>query len=135
MTFAIIFTFITLIGASLALVVIIPLIVIMINHVRQKHDVVLLLMANTYIMMFAHCLLLVLVNANVLRADLYGPAITNINDSNGCHLQGFFLYVTFGWLYTSLVLQALYRFTRVLYAKRKIFQVCLLTFYFRWNQM
>ena len=121
----IIFTFISLISAGLALLIIIPLIFIMINHLRQKRDVVLLLMANTYITMFTHSFLVLLVNANVLRADLYDPISANISDSAECRLQGFFLYVTFGWLYMSFVHQAFFRFTRVLYAKRKIFQVCL----------
>lgn len=121
----IIFTFVTLISAALALLITSPLIIIMINHLRKNHDVVLLLMTNTYIIMFAHSLILLLVNINVLRADLFGSIVADISDSTACRFQGFFIYVTFGWCYLSFILQALYRFTRVLYAKRKIFQVCI----------
>ena len=121
----IIFTFVTLISASLALLITCPLIIVMINHLRKKHDVVLLLMTNTYITILAHSLILLLVYINVLRADLYGPFHANISNSATCHFQGFLLYVTFGWCYLSFILQAFYRFARVLYARRKIFQVCI----------
>ena len=117
------FTLISLISAGLALFIIIPLIFIMINHLRQKRDVVLLLMANTYITMFAYCFLVLLVNINVLRADLYGAINAGISDSTTCRFQGFLLYVFCGCYYMSFVLQALYRFTRVIYAKDKAFQV------------
>lgn len=119
-----IFTFITLISAGLTLFVIFPLIIILINYLRRQRDAVLLLMTNTYITMFANCLLVFVANIIVLRADLHGPINTGISDSNACHLLGFLMYVTFGWCYMSFVLQAFYRFTRVLYARRKIFQVC-----------
>ena len=120
----IVFTLISLISAALALLITFPLIIIMINHLQQNRDVVLLLMANSYITMLTHCLLVLLVNINVLRADLCGPINANISDSTTCRVQGFLLHVTFSWCYGSFVLQAFYRFARVLYARRKVFQVC-----------
>ena len=120
----IIFTFISLISASLTLLVTLPLIIIMFNHLRRNRDVVLLLMTNTYMTMFAYASIVFVININVLLADLYGSISVSTSDSSECHFQGFLLCVTFGCCYMSFVLQASYRFTRVVYAKRKIFQVC-----------
>lgn len=119
----IIFTLVSLISAGLALLITVPLSVIIISHLQRKPHVVFLLMANTYITMFAYCFLVLLVNINVLQADLYGSINLSTSDSTACRFQGFLLYVTFGWCYMSFVIQAFYRFTRVLYPKRKIFQV------------
>lgn len=126
----IIFTLISLVSTSLAILIIGPLIVVMLNHLRRKHDVVLLLVANTYMTMLAHSLILLPVYIHILRADLYGSDNTNISDSSECRLLGFLLFVTFGWCYMSFVVQAFYRFTRVLYPRRKFFQVCISSVHF-----
>ena len=97
----------------------------MINHLRRNRDVVLLLMTNTYIAMFAYSFIVFVININVLQADLSGSINVSTSNSSECRFQGFLQYATIGCCYMSFVLQASYRFTRIIYTKQKIFRVWL----------
>ena len=118
------FTFIALIGSTLGVITTLVILVIMILHLRRERDVALLLIANTYLTLFAFSIFLFSTSIHVLRADLFGVAILDDGNMGGCRFQGFMLYVTCGCCNTSFVLQAFYRLARVIYPKRKFLQVC-----------
>ena len=121
---AIAFTYVTLLGSSLTLVITFVLLVLMFLHLRRERDVALLLTSNTYLTIFAFSAVLFSTTINVLRADLSGAAILDDLNMVGCHFQGFLLFETFGCCYMSFVLQAFYRLTRVIYPKLRFLQVC-----------
>ena len=73
--------------------------------------------------MFAFSATLLSTTINVLRADLYGVAVLNDLNMTGCRFQGMLLFETFGCCNISFVLQAIYRFVRVIYARHKYLQV------------
>ncbi|UJR19787.1 hypothetical protein I4U23_022921 [Adineta vaga] len=116
------FTFITLISSGLSLLVAVTLLLIMFIYIRYNQDIIFLLMINTYMAMFVFSFMVFFVNIHVFKADLYGFIDLNTNELNACRLQGFLIYVTFACCYMSFVLQAFYRFTRVVYTKQRIFQ-------------
>ena len=118
------FTLVTLTGCIITSLTALTLIIILVRHLRRDRDVGLLLILNTYVIMFVFTVVLLSTTTNVLRADLYGTAILDDLSTTGCHLQGFLLAETSGCCYMSFVLQALYRLIRVVYAKHKYLQVC-----------
>jgi hypothetical protein len=117
------FTFVTLFSSSLSIVIALILFIILVIHLRRQHDVSLLLVANTYAAMFAFSVVVLSATVNILKADLYGSTRLNENELTRCRFQGFLIYETFGCCYMSFVLQAIYRLTRVIYAKQRFLQV------------
>jgi hypothetical protein len=117
------FTLVNLISASLATLVTSVSIIILIMHLRRTRDVVLLLLTNTYVTMFLFSLLVILINAKVIQADLYGFAGLSDRELIACQVEGFLIFVTFGLCYISFLVQAFYRFTRVIYPKHRFLQV------------
>lgn len=117
------FTLISLISASLAIVITSISIVLLIIHLRRTRDVVLLLLTNTYVTIFLFSLLVIVINAKVIVADLYGFAGLNDSQLTTCQVEGFVIFVTFGLCYMSFLLQAFHRFTRVIYPKHRFLQV------------
>ncbi|CAF1363994.1 unnamed protein product [Adineta ricciae] len=130
------FTLITLISSASALLVTFTLSLIIFIHIRNTRDIGFLLMLNTYVAMFAFSFIIFFVHIHVLGADLYGlVGFNNTDELNTCRFQGFLIYTTFGCCCNSFVLQAFYRYTRIVYSKKRIFQsftfyiVCIL---FQW---
>ena len=117
------FTLVTLTGCIFTNLMTLAMIIILVRHLRRDRDVGLLLILNTYVIMFVFTVVLLSMTVNVLRADLYGVDVLNDLNMVGCRLQGFLLAETFGCYYMSFVLQALYRLIRVVYAKHKFLQV------------
>ena len=123
MTATIAFTLISLISASLAIAITSVSLVLLVIHLRRTRDVVLLLLTNTYVTIFLFSLLVILINAKVIVADLYGFAGLNDSELVTCQVVGFVIFLTFGLCYMSFLVQALYRFTRVIYPKHRFLQV------------
>ena len=117
------FTLVNLICSCLTLLFTSSLILVIALHLRRERDAPLLLILNTYLAMFAFSVVLLSTNINVLRADLYGVAVLNDLNMGGCRLQSFLLVGTCTCCNMSFVLQALYRFMRVIYAKHRLLQV------------
>ena len=120
----IIFTCTTLISCILAILISITIFFILILHIKEKHDVPLLLTANTYIAMVVFSIVVLSENIFVLKMDLYGLTSISVKDWTGCGFLRFLTYERYGCFYMSFVLQALYRLTRVVYTKYKFLQVC-----------
>ena len=118
------FTLITLISSASALLVTFTLSLIIFVYIRHSRDIGFLLMLNTYVAMFAFSFIVFFVHIHVLEADLYSfVGFNNTNELNACRFQGFLIYMTFGCCCNSFVLQAFYRYARVVYSKKRIFQV------------
>lgn len=117
------FTLITLISSSLTILIAVILLILLFIYLRKKQDVPLLLITNTYTAMIGFSIFVLSANINVLKADLYGNINLTDNELIGCRFRGFLIYETFGCCYVSFVLQALYRLTRVIYARHRFLQV------------
>ena len=124
MAATIIFTLVSLISASLTLLVTSISTVILINHLRHTRDVVLLLLTNTYLTMFLFSFLVLLINAQVIVVDLNGFRGFTSNQLTACHVEGFAIFLAFGLCFISFIVQAFYRSARVIYPKHKFLQVC-----------
>ncbi|CAF1077022.1 unnamed protein product [Adineta ricciae] len=116
------FTLVTMISSGLALLITFMMLIMMFVYLRSNRDIAFLLMINTYIAMFVFSFLVFYVNIYVFKSDLYGFSDLDTSHLNTCLLQGFLIYVAFACCYMSFVLQAFYRFTRVVYPKQRIFQ-------------
>ncbi|CAF1181566.1 unnamed protein product [Adineta ricciae] len=116
------FTLVTLISSGLALMITFIMIIMMFVYLRSNRDIAFFLMINTYLAMFVFSFLVFFVNIYVFKADLYGFPTLDTSQLNTCLLRGFLIYVAFACCYMSFVLQAFYRFTRVVYHKQRIFQ-------------
>ena len=123
MSATIAFTLISLISACLAVLITSISIVILSIHLRRTRDVVLLLLTNTYVTMFLFSLLVILINAKVIEADLHGFVGLNNSQLVACRVEGFVIFVTFGLCYMSFLVQAFYRFTRVIFPQYRLLQV------------
>ncbi|CAF3200697.1 unnamed protein product [Rotaria sp. Silwood2] len=113
-------TFITLISSSLTILIAFTLFLILVIHLRQKHEVSVLLVANTYAAMIAYSVVILSETIIVLKEDLYGT--TDLTDQQliKCRFLGFLTYETFGCCYMTFVLQAFYRLTRVAFSFNSI---------------
>jgi hypothetical protein len=92
---------------------------------QRQQTVSFILITNTYAAIVAFSVVLLSVTINVLKAHLYGIINLSNNQLMSCRVQGFLIYETFDCCYMSFVHQALYRFTRVSYARYKFLQVCI----------
>lgn len=120
----ILFTFVILISSSLIIIVAIVLLIVLLRYLHRQRDVSLLLITNTYISMIVFACVVLSTIVNVLQADLFGMKNLSQSELIGCRFRGLMIYETFGCFNMTFVLQAIYRLTRVIYAKHKFLQVC-----------
>jgi hypothetical protein len=100
------------------------------NRRRISLTAPILLICNTHASVMYICLVLLDMYAHNLYGDVYG----NISfDNSWCYLRAYFLHVGLATLYHSYLLQALFRYFRIIYFKLKrlqsvqfIFQLVLL---------
>ena len=119
------FTVVSLVAGVASSLISLILFLILAVHLIKNRDVGLLLLANTYASICALSTMGLSVAVKVMKADLYGSIRPTADELVTCRLQGFFLYELFGCAYTTFILQATYRFARVVYPKHKRLQVCI----------
>ena len=130
---AILFTMISTICSSFALIITFCSIITFVVHLRNTRDVVVLHLTNTYVTIFMFSVVAMNIFIKVLRADLYGFNGLNQIELERCRIEGFMMFLSFGLCYMSFVLQAVHRLFRVIYPKHKFLQVCYFSFLLRKN--
>jgi len=93
---------------------------LIIYHRRQNPiDANMLLISNNYLSIIFICLLLL----DMYSYNLYGDSHSNISfDDRWCYARAYLLYVGFASVYHSYLLQALFRFFRIVLYKNKQLQ-------------
>ncbi len=114
------FDILVLIFSSIGFLTSAGILFLIIYHRRQNPiNANMLLIANTYISIIFICLLLL----DMYIYNLYGDLHSNISfDNRWCYARAYLLYVGFASVYHSYLLQALFRFFRIVLYKRKQLQ-------------
>lgn len=124
MSSKILFTFVSSISSILTITVSTVFFIVLLRHIHRERDVSLLLIMNTYMSMIVFGCVVLSSTVNVLQADLFGMKNLTESELVGCRFRGFMIYETFGCFNMTFVLQAIFRLTRVIYAKYRFLQVC-----------
>lgn len=114
----IILNFITLINTITTMFICLFIFLLVILFHRQSRSVPLLLACYTCLILFFSSFFL----AGMVRSSLYGFLSITLNEHNNtrwCLWRGFLIHATFCVLYDSYVIQAIYRFCRVVLHRYK----------------
>ncbi|UJR29303.1 hypothetical protein I4U23_010517 [Adineta vaga] len=120
---AFVISFIALIHGSIACIISMLVFILIIYHYykdRMKHEtrITLILSANIYLLIFLYSITLVMLNIYTIVDDL----VEQNFDSIWCKLRGYFVSVMLSALYNAFVVQAFFRFSRIVYFSHQSLQ-------------
>ena len=120
MSLNIIFDCVNIMLCSLSLVICITILVLIALRIRSlMSKVTVLLVCNTYVIIFFINAMMLTINIYNLYGDLHP---SNMFDDFWCRLRTYFMFVGFCAFYYSFVLQASFRLVRVVFYQRKDLQ-------------
>ncbi|CAF3759242.1 unnamed protein product [Rotaria sp. Silwood1] len=111
-TTAITLNLISLIGTIFIGLICIFMFSMLLPSIIRKHDVVLILVANNYLALLAFALVAIPINIDMVRGD-YNLYIGI--ETFGCRVKGYVFYSSLAVIFNTFVLQAAFRFFRVVY--------------------
>ncbi|CAF1314691.1 unnamed protein product [Rotaria sordida] len=111
-TVAVTLNFISLIGAIFVGLICIFMLGVLLSSIIRKHDLVLILVANNYLALLVFALIAIPGNFDMFRGD-YNLYIGM--ETFSCRIRGYMIYSSLAVIFHSFLLQAAFRFFRVVY--------------------